>query len=240
MYFRNLSRLLKTLTKKQTLQCINIWGLVCLGMLITGCVAPRVQTVENQIYHSTHSPTLKAEIREDLSYIGRSDSKLIRTAPDFAGGIDLEVIAFGQYDEKHIIDKGLFFISETLTESDARFILRGCESVDKDDYFYNGYISDGFTRKCRIVSLTNGNYGNSLLSGHEGNDKKFQGTYLFEEIMWITSAEQTSFSVLYLEKIPTYSHSQWWSTDETMLTADERERYQTFLENAKTAYKKLP
>lgn len=240
MYFRNLSRLLKTFTKKQTLQCINIWGLVCLGMLITGCVAPRVQTVENQIYHCTHSPTLKAEIREDLRYIGRADSKPVRSGPDYAEGVDLEIIAFGQSDEKNVITKGLLFISETLTDGNARFVLRGCEAVDKNDYFHNGYFSEGFTTKCRIIGLASDIYDNSLLRSHEGNDKKFQGTYLFEERGWITSADQISFSVLYLEKIPTYSHSQWWTMDETMLTADERERYQTFLENAKTAYKKLP
>ena len=211
-------------------------------LMLTGCVTTREQSVDNQVYSCTHSPTLKAQIRDDLLYIGRVDSDDVRTSPDFAGGVTQEVIIFGQSDADNKLTKGLAFVSETMKDNATRFISKGCEMVDKNDYFHNGYFTEDFKKKCRLIGITNEHSLNTLLGNSPSRmkNKYFSGLYLFESQTMVVNGDQTLFEVLYLESIENKPGDYWETMDETMLSNNARKQYTRFLENVKTAYKELP
>lgn len=218
-----------------------ILATVCLITIMGGCVTQRVQTVGNQVYTCTKSPTLKAEIREDLEFVGRTKASEVTTAPDFAGEIEEEVIIFGASDEDGKITKGLLFISEKMLLRTGIFVMRGCERAEKGEYFHNGYITENLTRICRKVGILRAGYANRLTGNQDSRiEKHFSGPYLYERKYRITDGTKILYTVIYLESIQYTARSQWNTMDEDRLLPKEKEKYQTFLANARTAFKKLP
>lgn len=122
----------------RTLYAVALCILVC----TLSCVATREQFVNGQVYTSTVSPTMSVKVDDRLEYLGKSNGHENRSQPDFADNVRTELFTFAE-TKGNIIENALLFSSETLSYSNARWLQKGCQMLDGENYFYNDSVMSG-------------------------------------------------------------------------------------------------